>query len=233
MSTEALYYEDSYIREFNAKVVRSGPKYAILDRTAFYPEGGGQPCDTGTLIYDSEGVEVFKVMKRGPYIYHYLRDDIPQGVEVTGKIDWNRRFWNMRRHSAEHLLTGLLDEEVANPKIYSDLEKLEYRDPELDERIIEKVEALFNDIIDIDLEVSVYYKDRDEIHVEGDPRKKAFLEKIPSNVKRIRMVEIGGYASTFCMGTHVKSTGDIGHLKNIVLEKGKNGRKVIHFALEP
>lgn len=233
MSTETLYYEDSYIREFNAKVVRSGPKYAILDRTAFYPEGGGQPCDTGTLIYDSEEVEVFKVIKRGSYIYHYLRDDIPQGIEVKGKIDWNRRFWNMRRHSAEHLLTGLLEEEVDNPKNYSDLEKLEYRDPELDKRTVEKVGDLFNDIIDRDLEVRVYYKDRDEVDVEGDPRKEAFLEKIPSNVKRIRMVEIGGYASTFCMGTHVKSTSDIGYLKNIELEKGKNGRRVIHFALEP
>ncbi|MFP3951254.1 MAG: hypothetical protein ACLFVP_03810, partial [Candidatus Bathyarchaeia archaeon] len=137
----------------------------------------------------------------------------------------------MRRHSAEHLLTGLFEEEVEPPKIYSDLEKLKYRDANLDEETVEQISELFNDIIDRDVEVRVYYQDRAEIDVEGDPRKMAFLKSIPATVKRIRMVEIGEYASTFCMGTHVKSTGNIGHLECLKLEKGKNGLRVVHFQL--
>jgi Ser-tRNA(Ala) deacylase AlaX len=232
MSSIPLYVDDSYVQEFTAEVVRSGPKYAILDKTAFYPEGGGQPSDTGILKWDDKKVEVFKVLKRGKQIFHYLRRDIPAGVEVTGKIDWDNRFWNMRHHSAEHLLTGLFELEGVGPKKYSSLERLEYADTIIDGGILERVEEKFNRIVDENIAIKIYYQDREEIDVEGDPRKKSFLEKIPRNVNRIRMVEIGEYALTFCMGTHVKSTGEIGHLSKFELEDTRKGRKILHFALE-
>jgi Ser-tRNA(Ala) deacylase AlaX len=116
-----LYAEDSYLREFDALVVRSGPKFVILDRTAFYPESGGQPSDTGVLLHKGDEIGVRKVMKRGGDIYHYTTGDIPRGDSVHGVIDWEPPFFNMRRHSAEHLLTGLFEDAGAGPKVYSDL----------------------------------------------------------------------------------------------------------------
>jgi misacylated tRNA(Ala) deacylase len=231
MVCEPLYISDSYLREFNARIVRSGPRYAVLDRTAFYPEGGGQPSDTGVLNWDNETVKVYKVMKRGAEIFHYLENDIPKDVIVKGTIEWGNRFWNMRRHSAEHLLTGLLENEGYGPKTYSDLERLEFRNSKLENDKIRLIEKEFNRLISKDLPIRIFYKDRESIDVERDPRKKSFLEKIPHSTKQLRMVEIESYALTFCMGTHVKSTGEIGPLKLLRLEDARKGRQVLYFNL--
>jgi len=227
-----LYAEDSYLREFDARVIRSGPKFVVLDQTAFYPEGGGQSSDTGALISGDSTVRVVKAMKRGRDIFHYLDGNIPMGAEVHGVVDWENRLWNMRRHSAEHLLTGLFEAEGEGPKVYSDLERLEYKPSELDEEIVERVKKRFNEIIGEDEPLRIYFTDRESLDVGDDARKASFLEKIPLNIQELRMVEIGGYALTFCFGTHVKSTGDIGRLRRLEMERKKKGRRVVHFDLE-
>ena len=106
--TKLLYTDNSQLREFDAKVLRTGPRFVVLDQTAFYPEGGGQPTDTGKLIVDGKEIKVLKVMKRNGEIYHYLDADLPEGAEVHGVIDWEQRRQYMRLHSGEHLLTGPL-----------------------------------------------------------------------------------------------------------------------------
>jgi Ser-tRNA(Ala) deacylase AlaX len=231
MVSELLYISDSYLREFNARIVRSGPRYAVLDRTAFYPESGGQPSDTGVLSWDNEQVKVYKVLKRGAEIFHYLEDNIPKDVIVKGTLEWGNRFWNMRRHSAEHLLTGLLENEGYGPKTYSDLERLEFRNSNLENDKIRLIEKEFNKIILKDLPIRIFFEDRGAIDVGRDPRKKSFLDKIPRSIKQLRMVEIQSYALTFCMGTHVNSTGEIGPLKNLRLEDAKKGRQILYFDL--
>jgi len=226
-----LYADDSHLREFDAEVVKSGPRFVVLDRTAFYPESGGQPSDAGTLTHGSDLVKVFKVMKRGSEIFHYIEGDIPAGSRVHGAVDWGRRLWNMRRHSAEHLLTGLIEALGEPPKVFSDLEMLEYQPSNLTEEQIRGAERRFNEIVNEDVPVRVYYEERAKIDASGDPRKMGFLQKIPRNVDRLRMVDIGSYASTFCFGTHVKSTNEIGRLSELRLEDAKKGKKVIHFSL--
>jgi len=228
-----LYAEDSHLREFDAEVVKSGPRFVVLDRTAFYPESGGQPSDLGVLEYGSNRIKVFKVMRRGSEIFHYVEGDIPAGSRVHGAVDWGRRLWNMRRHSAEHLLTGLIESLGEPPKVFSDLESLEYQPSNLTEEQIRGVEHRFNEIVDEDVPVRVYYEERARIDASGDPRKMSFLQKIPRNVDRLRMVDIGSYASTFCFGTHVESTKEIGRLSELRLEEAKKGKKVIHFRLQP
>jgi len=137
----------------------------------------------------------------------------------------------MRRHSAEHLLTGLFETAGSGPKVYSDLERLEFKPSELDEEMTRVVGARFNEIVDEDVLISIYYADRDELEVGDDERKQAFLEKIPHDVDRLRMVDISGHALTFCFGTHVKSTGEIGYLASIELKREKRGRRVVYFTL--
>lgn len=226
-----LYAEDSYLKEFDAEVVKAGPRFAVLDRTAFYPESGGQPSDTGVLSLGCEDVRVKKVMRRGRDIFHYLDMNVTVGAPVHGVIDWESRYFNMRRHSAEHLLTGLFQTAGSGPKVYSDLERLDFKPSELNEEMMGDVEAKFNEIVDEDLSLRIYYTDRDMLEVGDDERKQAFLEKIPRDVDHLRMVDISGHALTFCFGTHVKSTGEIGHLASIELKREKRGRRVVYFTL--
>ncbi len=230
--SKLLYINDSYQREFDAIVTRNGPRFAVLSQTAFYPEGGGQPSDTGKLIVDGNEVKVNKVMKRGDQVFHYLDQDIEVGAEVHGVIDWEQRFRYMRLHSGEHLLTGLFETRGSGPKVFSSFSQLDFKPSELTEETLDEVWRRFDEIIDEDVPVTIYFTNRDELDVGDDERKQSFLEKIPKDVHELRMVKIGDYAETFCMGTHVKSTGDIGKLKNLRLEPKKKRKKIIYFELE-
>ncbi len=228
-----LYADDSHLTEFDATVVRAGPKFVVLDRTAFYPDSGGQPSDVGVLRHPGGEARVSKVVKRGLEIFHYLDTDVSVGTVVYGVIDWPARSWNMRRHSAEHLITGLIEALGEPPKVFSDLEKLEYQPSNLTAEQVKGIHCRFDEIVDENATVRVYYEDRAKIDASGDPRKISFLQKIPRNVERLRIVEIGPYASTFCFGTHVKTTKEIGRLAELRLEDAKKGKKIIHFRLEP
>lgn len=99
--------ELNYVREFEARVVERGSDYAVLDRTAFYAEGGGQPFDTGTLAWDGDAARVTKVVKKGGEIRHFV-DRVPPADDVRGTVDWDRRYAHMRMHTAQHLLSGLV-----------------------------------------------------------------------------------------------------------------------------
>lgn len=233
MEANLLYINDSYIKNFESNVIKAGPKYVILDKTAFYPEGGGQPSDIGTLTFNNQTVKVLKVIKRKNQVFHYLDDNLPEGITVQGAIDWDSRFWNMRRHSGEHLLTGLFEAAGSGPKVFSNLVQMDFKPSELNEEIVKSVEEKFNKIIDADISIHIYYTSRSELDVGDDRRKLLFLEKIPRNIEQLRMVEIGNDALTFCMGTHVKKTGEIGKLKNIRLEHKKKKRKIVFFELIP
>lgn len=230
--TKLLCTNDSYIKEFDATVTRIGPKFAVLDQTAFYPEGGGQPTDTGKLIVHGKEVKVIKVMKRGEEVFHYLSDDVELGASVHGVIDWDQRFQYMRLHSGEHLLTGLFEARGSGPKVFSSFSQLDFKPSEITEETVSEVWKRFDAIIEEDVPVEIYYANRDELDVSDDARKQSFLEKIPKDVNELRMVKIGDYAETFCMGTHVKSTGDIGKLKDLRLESKKKRRKIVYFELE-
>ena len=230
--SELLYLKDSYQTEFDAIVTRIGPKFVVLDQTAFYPEGGGQPSDTGKLIVDDEEIKVIKAMKRGDQVFHYLEKDIALGAEVHGVIDWSQRFEYMRLHSGEHLLTGLFEARGSGPKVFSSFSQLDFKPSELTKEIVSEVWKRFDAIIDENVPVEIYFTNRNELDVGDDERKQSFLEKMPRDVHELRMVKIGDYAETFCMGTHVKSTGDIGKLKGLSLESKKKRKKIVYFELE-
>ena len=171
-------------------------------------------------------------MRRGVDILHYVDGVLQEGAAVRGVIDWDRRYFNMRRHSAEHLLSGLFERAGAGPKVYSDLTRLEFRPSGLTEDVVRQVEEAFDEAVRADIPVRTYYTARGELDVGGDERKRAFLRKIPRGVDLVRMVEIPGYDLTFCFGTHVRSTGEIGRLAELELVEGKKRRRVVIFALK-
>ncbi len=230
-TSKPLYADDSYMREFRAKVIKAGPRFVVLDRTAFYPESGGQPSDTGTLTVDGVEYQVLKVMKRGRDIFHYLDGNIPSASSVHGVIDWEPRFYNMRRHTAEHLLTGLFERAGSGPKVYSDLTSLEFKPSDLTSEAVNQVEAEFNGVVNEGLLVRTYYMSREELEDEDDERKRGFLDKIPRTIENLRMVEIPGHALTFCFGTHVGGTREIGHLDSMTLQEGRKGSRKVTFTL--
>jgi misacylated tRNA(Ala) deacylase len=227
-----LYLDDSYLREFDAAVVRSGPRFVVLDATAFYPEGGGQPSDTGTLQAGGETRRVLKAMRRGDQIFHYLDGDLPEGARVHGAVEWDRRFTHMRLHSAEHLLTGLFEAEGSGPKVFSSFSQLDFQPSIIDEATLKRVWERFDSIVEEDAPVTVYYTSREELDVGDDARKRSFLERIPPNIQTLRMVKIGNNALTFCVGTHVRSTAEIGRLNSMRLEAKKKQRMIVYFELD-
>ena len=227
-----LYTDNPELKEFEATVTRTGPKFVVLDQTGFYPEGGGQPSDTGKLIVNGDEVKVIKVMKRGKQVFHYLNEDIAIGEKVHGVIDWDLRFKYMRLHSGEHLLTGLFESMGSGPKVFSSFSQLDFKPSELDEKLVEKVRKRFDEVIEMDVPVEVYYTSREELDVGDDERKQSFLAKIPKNIETLRMVKVGEFAETFCMGTHVKSTKDIGKIKELTWEKKKKGKKIVYFEFQ-
>ena len=229
--SKLLYINDSYLKDFDAEITRIGPRFAVLSQTAFYPEGGGQPSDTGKLIVGGEEIKVIKVMRRGEEVFHYLDKDVELGAGVQGIIDWDKRLQYMRLHSGEHLLTGLLEARGSGPKVFSSFSQLDFQPSELTEETVVEVRRRFDEIVEEDVPVDIYFTNRDELDVGDDHRKQSFLEKIPKNVHELRMVRIGDYAETFCMGTHVKSTGDIGKLRDLRLEPKKKRKKIVYFEI--
>jgi Ser-tRNA(Ala) deacylase AlaX len=227
-----LYTDNPELKEFDATVTRTGPKFVVLDKTGFYPEGGGQPSDTGKIVVKGEEVKVVKVMKRGPQVFHYLDKDVELGAEVHGVIDWDTRFKYMRLHSGEHLLTGLFESLGSGPKVFSSFSQLDFKPSEIDIAMVEEVHKCFDAIIDEDVPVEVYYTRREDLEVGDDERKKSFLAKIAKNIETLRMVKIGDYAETFCMGTHVASTKDIGKIKKLTMESKKKRKKIVFFEFE-
>jgi Ser-tRNA(Ala) deacylase AlaX len=227
-----LYTDNPELKEFDATVTRTGPKFVVLDQTGFYPEGGGQPSDTGKLIVNGDEVKVIKVMKRGKQVFHYLSEDIAIGEKVHGVVDWGLRFKYMRLHSGEHLLTGLFEALGSGPKVFSSFSQLDFKPSEIDEEMVETVRRRFNEAVELDAPVEIYNTSREELDVGDDERKQSFLAKIPKNIETLRMVKIGPFAETFCMGTHVKSTGDIGKLKELSMESKKKRKKIVYFGLE-
>jgi len=233
---EALYLEDSYLKEFEAEVkeVNQG-KFVVLDRTAFYPNGGGQPFDTGTIAKGSEEFRVIYVGKFSGQICHQVdREGLEPGDRVRCTIDWQRRYALMRHHTAAHILSGVFHNEsgakitgnqldVAKGRIDFDLENFDR------EKILEYFEKA-NEIVKKDLPVKVYFMPREEALKMPEMVKLANI--LPPAIETLRIVEIVGFDRQADGGTHVKSTKEVGKIVFLKAEnKGKSNRRV-YFSVE-
>lgn len=229
--TDLLYLRDSHHRAFTATVVAVEGTSVILDRTHFYPTGGGQPHDTGTLDWTSGSARVVEVRKSGDDAVHVLEGDAPAvGTEVSGSIDWDRRRALMRTHTALHVLCGVIWNEWRVPVTGGNMEPLSARmdfefDP-LPEGFAARIEELVNAELDADRPIVVSFLPRSTAVMDEDLiRTKVSL--IPETVSEIRVVDIVGLDRQADGGTHVKSTAEVGRIRVLKVEnKGKGNKRV-------
>ena len=216
--TEKYYLDDSYLFEFTGRIRDIRKKDAgyeiILDATAFYPESGGQLCDTGHL----DARQVINVFENdaGDIVHVCLDWSAPVDSEVTGRIDRERRLDNMRKHTGQHILTQSLIQTVKAKTVSSHLGDEESTielsiDSITDDDIFES-EKLANDTVMQNLPVKISYHERSELEKLG-------VRKIPERQGRYRIVQVGDFDCTACGGTHCRRTGEVGPIKIISQEK--------------
>jgi misacylated tRNA(Ala) deacylase len=228
VATDLLYLRDAYLRDFDATVVDRRDGAVALDRTAFYPTGGGQPHDTGTL----GGAAVTDVRKEGDLVWHMLDGGGgPEvGAAVSGSVDWDRRHALMRTHTALHVLCGVIWNEWRVPVTGGNMEPLSARmdfefDP-LPEGFGARVEELVNEELAADRAVEVSFLDRREA-LEDEDLIRTKVNLIPEAVSEIRVVDIVGLDKQADGGTHVRSTGEVGRIRVVKTEnKGKGNKRV-------
>ena len=233
METELLYLDDSYLRRTSASVVEVSDDAIALDRTVFYPTGGGQPHDTGTLESGGRSWPVTAVKKQGAVVWHTIggEDPLPEmGTEVEAILDWDRRHALMRTHTAMHLLCGVIWNEYGKAVTGGNMEPLAGRmdfefDP-LPEGFAERVTAAVNTEIEADRRIEVSFLDRDDALTDQDLiRTKVNL--IPESVTTIRVVDIVGLDRQADGGTHVAHSAEVGRFEIAKTEsKGKGNKRV-------
>jgi misacylated tRNA(Ala) deacylase len=241
MATELLYYNDSYLRSFSSTVVAvDADTHAVaLAETAFFPTGGGQPHDLGTLTFDGVVAEVVDVAKgKDGHVWHTLVVGAtlpPAGTAVTGAIDWERRYLLMRLHSAQHVLTGVIWYEygahVTGASMTPGEGRLDFELPLMSQEFARTVEAAVNEQIARNLEVRVLFLPRSE--ADRDPslmRLKANL--IPRSVDPLRVIDIVGLDRQADGGTHVASTREIGRIRVLEAKSKGKANKRIRIAVE-
>ncbi len=229
--TELLFHKDPYLREFHGQVLFARDRYVVLDRTAFYPEGGGQAPDTGYLEIEDVGkFRVVNTQKVGSVVVHILERPVPsdvRGLKVRGVIDWHRRFTLMRHHTATHIILGtcrrVLGEHVwqAGAEKSLDRARLDITHYKLlSEEEIRKIEDLANEIINEGLRVKTAYMDKYEAEARYGFR---LYEGGVVLEPTIRVVEIEGLDAEACFGTHVMNTREVGAIKIVNVDRIADG----------
>jgi misacylated tRNA(Ala) deacylase len=235
--TEPLYLDATDRQRFSARVERSLDDRVVLDRTCFYPTGGGQPADRG-ILHAEDGTGTWAVTDVGKTdtIYHTVEGSPPgAGTTVTGEIDWTRRHAHMRYHTAQHLLSAVLleqfDAETTGNQLYTDHAHLDCAYPRFSDSDLASIERRLNDLVVAALPVEWYTLDRSTAEQRLDPERTR-LHLLPDSITEVRIVEVVGpdgepYDRTACAGTHVRSTKEIGSVEIVGREtKGRDAERI-------
>ncbi len=218
--TEELYDKDSYLQEFQATVISCEQKnentwHMVLDKTAFFPEGGGQTGDTGWL----NDVEVVDTHEKAGVIYHETKAPLEVGIQVAGKIDFAARFDKMQQHTGEHILSGIVcstyNYNNVGFHLSSEITTLDF-DGELSTEQVRELEIRVNQAIHGNIPVQVKFPTKDEL-AEMDYRSKIEIEG------QVRIVEIPGIDRCACCAPHVKTTAEVGLLKIQSCDRHRGG----------
>ena len=231
--TDRIYSTDSYAREMTAEVVGTDTddNRVLLDRTVFYPGGGGQPIDEGALWIGDDRLEVVRVTQDADGVWHWLDGALPSvGTAVRGEIDWERRYRLMRVHTSMHALCGVVWDKYQSPVTGGNMEpgkgRLDFELPEWDPEDKQPLEDALNAAIARQLPIDVSFMPREE--ADKDPsliRTKVNL--IPESVREIRVIDIVGLDRQADGGTHVNSTSEVGAVTITKIEsKGRGFRRI-------
>lgn len=225
--TEKLYEQDAFLVKFEAKVIscEKGKKGfdIVLDRTAFYPEGGGQPWDTGRLEADRNLVKVLEVHSREGEIVHTCNHPLEEGTAVTGVIDWDRRFDLMQQHSGEHIVSGLAHYlwgcENVGFHLGAEVVTIDLDRPLTQEQFVTLEKTANWHLWQINSPVEITYPSPEELEHIHYRSKKAFTGQV-------RIVEFPGADCCACCGTHVKSPAQVGLVKLLSMQKFREGVRI-------
>ncbi len=233
--TELLYQTDSYLQTFAATVTSADPATRIvtLDRSAFYPGGGGQPHDLGTLSDGTTTWEVNAVKKAGAEVNHTLGGDVPLpaiGAQVTGQLDWDRRHKLMRTHTAMHILCGVIFRDYGAHVTGGNMEPLQGRmDFEFETLagdFVREVEAAINKEVQVGHELRVNILPREEAFQIPDLIRTK-INLLPEGISEVRTVEIVGLDLQADGGTHVHNTAEVGTIRvTDYKSKGKINKRI-------
>jgi misacylated tRNA(Ala) deacylase len=224
--TEELFSTDAYARSCEATVAEVTKDGLVLDRTVFYPRGGGQPGDTGLIRWDGGTVSVTDTVKRDGQVLHMLDGEAPSvGTAVAAEIDWDRRYTLMRTHTALHALSAVIfrdhDAKVTGGNMEPGVARMDFELETIDAEFGKRVEEVLNAELAADRPVHVGFLPRAEALSDPDLiRTKVNL--IPDSVDPIRVIEIQGLDKQADGGTHVRSTAEVGAVRVAKTEnKGK------------
>ena len=234
--TEELFLEDSYLKEFESPVVELSGREVILAKTAFYPGGGGQPADKGSLGIGPINASVVDARREGADIVHVLDSAIPETVQkLKGELDWERRYAHMRYHTALHVLSGVIwrsfDAKVTGGQMRADRARMDFSFPgEWTAEVVGEIERLANESLAEGRPVKVYELSREEA-LKNPDLIRTQVNLVPERVKTVRIVEIEGIDTQADGGTHVANTREVGEME-ITGHKSKGRQnKRVEFVL--
>ncbi|MFH1224305.1 MAG: alanyl-tRNA editing protein [Candidatus Diapherotrites archaeon] len=228
VKTEQLYLRNCYLKGASASVLDAGENWFTPDKTIFYPEGGGQPSDTGTVNRNGKTAKITKAKKEGQGVRHFVEGQVPpKGATVVLTLDWEPRYSHMRYHTAQHLLSAIvLDKygaETAGNQIYSDRARIDFRPLKINESELDLVLQEFNRRVEKAVPVNLSFGTRESVLSQVDERRRRLFERVPETVKEVRVVSIEGIDKCPCAGTHVANTRELGKIKlNKTENKGKD-----------
>jgi Ser-tRNA(Ala) deacylase AlaX len=236
--TEMLYLYDHYLKEFEARVVEiPDEKSVILDRTALYPRGGGQPSDKGTIAFRGKRSTVVESSKDHDKVTHQLSEPLSkedrnslEKSEVKGFVDWDLRYKHMRHHTALHILSGVVfhkfGSKITGGQIYPERARLDFTLDDLSKERLGTIESEMNRIVSEDREVKTFWLTTDEALQRKDLYRLS-IDLLPKGFEKLRIVDIVGFDAQLDGGTHVSKTGEIGPIKISKTEnKGKDNKRI-------
>ncbi len=236
--TERIYSTKAYERAMEARVVEvdRDDGRILLDRTVFYPGGGGQPHDEGELVIGDDRLEVARVTQDSRGVWHWLEGALPPvGTVVDGQIDWERRYTLMRTHTAMHAMCGVVWNRFQSPVTGGNMNpgegRLDFEIPQWDPEDREPIEEELNRQLNLARRIEVSFLDR--VEADQDPsliRTKVSL--LPPSLTEIRVIDIVGLDRQADGGTHVDSTGEVGSIRITKTESKGKGFRRIRFELE-
>ena len=233
--SELLFHRDSYLKKFEASVAEVLDQGVVLDRTAFYPGGGGQPCDTGVLLLEGREYPATGVRRSGGKIVHQIEGPLPPvGSRVIGRIDWDRRYLLMRTHTALHILCGVVWRDYGAKVTGGDMRPGEARmDFELEHmsaQFAEEVEEKVNAEVAAARQVRAGNLTRQNAEQVPDLIRTK-INLLPANIREVRTIDIAGLDLQADGGTHVANTREVGAIKVMGHESKGRINKRLRIAL--
>ena len=230
--TEKLYHQDAYLQEFEAIVTQLSEDRVALDRTAFFPGGGGQPSDLGRIARDGDEFVVAKVKTEAGEIWHTVDPEgLREGDAVVAYLDWQNRYKLMRTHTAMHILCGVIWRDygasVTGGNMTPGRGRMDFEFERMQKELVEEIEAKINVEVDAARPISA----------EVLPREQAFeipdlirtkINLLPEGIQQVRVVEIGGLDLQADGGTHVSNTSEVGRIRVVDYKsKGRINKRLV------